>query len=73
MTRDEQFVYDLLEAEFQQTEAEEAYMLSLLEDAETEYEEEIEEEYPLDPFFPDDDYLDADELWELTAEAYGDD
>lgn len=30
---------------------------------------EVEEElYELDPFFPDDDWLDADEEWELTAE-----
>ncbi len=29
-----------------------------------------EEGWPLDPYFPDDEYLDAGELWELTAEAY---
>jgi hypothetical protein len=34
-----------------------------------------EELYPLDPFFPDDDYMDADVEMELTAESeegYGD-
>ena len=33
---------------------------------------EPEEEWPLDPTFPDDDYLDADEEWELTADYEGD-
>lgn len=70
--RDEiEYLYDLLLEAEQQTRDEEAYMLELLEEAEAEYEEE-EEQYPLDPFFPDDDYLDAGELWELTAEAYAD-
>jgi len=34
--------------------------------------EEEEEEWPLDPMFPDDDYLDADEEWELTADYEAD-
>jgi len=33
---------------------------------------EPEEEWDLDPTFPDDDYLDADEEWELTADYEGD-
>lgn len=68
MNREEQFMYDLLLAEEARTEAEEAYMLELLEEADDEY----EEDYPLDPFFPDDEYLDPGELWELSAEAYSD-
>lgn len=28
------------------------------------------ERYTLDPYFPDDDYLDPGEFWEMTAEAY---
>ena len=34
--------------------------------------EEYEEMYDLDPRFPDDDYLDPGEEWEITA-TYGDD
>lgn len=35
-------------------------------------EDELPEDYPLDPRFPDDDYLDPGEEWEITA-TYGDD
>lgn len=31
---------------------------------------EVAERYPLDRYFPDDDYLDPGDLWEFTAEAY---
>jgi hypothetical protein len=34
---------------------------------------EFEERWPLDRYFPDDDYLDPGDVWEVTAEAYGDD
>jgi hypothetical protein len=40
------------------------------------FEDETDEVYPLDPFFPDDDYLYAGDEMELTAESeegYGDD
>lgn len=73
MNRDEVLMYELLLELEQQTRDEEAYMMELLEEAEEEYEEEEQEMYSLDPFFPDDDYVDPGEIWELSAEAYGDD
>ncbi len=80
MNNNERLMYEMfLELDRQDQEAEK-YMLELLEQAEEEYEEiemgdawEEEEMYPLDPFFPDDEYLDPNEVWELSAEAYGDD
>lgn len=71
MNAEERFMYEMLLAFDEQAKAEEAYMMELLEEAVESYEEE-EEQYPLDPFFPDDEYLDPDEVWELSAEAYGD-
>ncbi len=40
--------------------------LDVIEDLAGEYEE--PERYPLDSYFPDDDYIDAGEEWEMTAE-----
>jgi hypothetical protein len=42
--------------------------------AEEEFEDvDVEERWTLDRYFPDDDYLDPGDVWEVTAEAYGDD
>lgn len=72
MNREEQFMYDMLVSLDEESRAADEYMMELLEQVVEEYEEE-EEMYPLDPFFPDDEYLDPGELWELSAEAYGGD
>lgn len=88
MNNEERFMYDLLLSELDVQEEEERFMQELLEeefeageeefDREMYEEEEIEDfreiesEYSLDPFWPDDDWLDAGEEWELSPD-YGED